>query len=47
MAPRDGGKLAFSFDAEAAGGVGALQRNQSVRFSDVWPFIVAVMVFLH
>lgn len=37
MAPRDGGKLTFSFDAEAAGGIGAgtLQRDQSVRFSDV------------
>lgn len=35
MAPRDGGKLTFSFDAEVAGGVSALRRDQSVRFSDV------------
>lgn len=39
MAPRDAGKLAFSFDAEGGGGGGSatLQRDQSqaVRFSDV------------
>ena len=41
MAPRDGGKLTFSFDAEVAGGVSALRRDQSVRFSDVSSTLVA------
>jgi len=37
MAPRDAGKLSFSFDAEGGGGNATLQRDtsQTVRFSDV------------
>jgi hypothetical protein len=43
MAPRDGGKLTFSFDAEVAGGVSALRRDQSARFSDVGGTLGAVV----
>lgn len=37
MAPRDAGKLSFSFNAEGGGGNATLQRDtsQTVRFSDV------------